>query len=123
RPGITAAQRADDQVVTGCGVLEGNHGLALPARVAERSDGSGGVPKEPVAKLRIDPRPRDHPRAIAWPGLPLIGVDQDIERRRIDVSLLRQDRPQRLDPPLHLAGPAVFRMAVASVGRDRKSVV
>src|SRR5208283_935435 len=54
-----------------------------------------------------DPGPCDHPGAVARANLRLVGVDQDIERRRIDVVLLGQQGFERPDAPVHVAQVAV----------------
>ena len=54
-------------------------------------------------KSAIDPRPGDHARAVAWADLVLVGLDQLIERGRIDVALLGQQRLERAHPQLDVA--------------------
>jgi hypothetical protein len=87
--------------------------LALPAMKTQGSDGSSCIPKQPIAKGRIDPSFSDDPCTVARSYLVLIGIDYGIDRRRIDVALLFQDGPKRPNPQIYLgklAMVAVFEI-------------
>jgi hypothetical protein len=83
-------------------VLERHDVLALAARIAEFADGGRGVLQKAGAIGTIAPGTRDDagPVPRADPGL--VGLDQQIERGRIDIPFLGQDRFQRADPQLGL---------------------
>src|SRR5829696_3498109 len=64
-----------------------------------------------------------HLGAVARPDLGLVGLDQNIDRRRIDIALLGQDRLEGADPKLDVGELAVFVVVVVVVvmvvhGRD-----
>jgi hypothetical protein len=84
-------QGADDQVVNIRGVLERDHVLALPSRKAQRRDRGGRIGQEPGAELRIDPSLGDNLCAVARADLGLVGLNEGVDSRRIDVALLGQD--------------------------------
>ena len=77
--------------------------LALPAGKPERLDRLGGIIQQPLPEFRIAPRPGHDTRPVARPDLGLIGVDQHIQCRGIDVALFDQQRLQRLDPQRRIA--------------------
>ena len=74
--------------------------LALPSRKAQRRNGCRGVVEKPVAEFHIAPRARHDLRAIARTDLGLVGVDQYIECRGVDIALLSQHRFQRANAQL-----------------------
>ena len=51
-------------------------------------------------EFRIGPGLGDDPRAVVRADLGLVGLDQDVERRRIDVALFDQQRLERAHPQL-----------------------
>ena len=67
----------------------------------ELRDRLAGVFEQRLAECGIGPGPRHDLRADMRPDLRLVGLDDRIERRRIDVALFRQDRFERPDPELH----------------------
>ena len=101
-PGIAGAQRADDEVVHRVGVLDGDHVLALPAREAELGNGRGGVLEEPCLVVGIAPGLGDDPGAVVRADLGFVGLDQHIERLRVHVAFLDQDRFERAHAQVHL---------------------
>ena len=93
--------------------------FALAAAEPQRSDGRGGVLQQPVPKFRVAPRVRDHPCAVARPDLGLVGVDQEIQRRGIDIALVGQQSLERADPQLQrreFAALVVVEMVVLRMG-------
>ena len=73
----------------------GDHVLALPAAIAEFGDGRRRVVQQARAILRIAPGARDDAGAVARPDLVLVGLDDRVERRRIDIALFDQQRFER----------------------------
>ncbi len=74
--------------------------LTLAAGEAERGDRRAAVVEEPAPVGLIRPRLRDDPRTVVRADLRLVGLDERIEGRWIDVALLDQDGLERPDPPL-----------------------
>ena len=101
-PRIAGAQRADDHVVALRRVLDRDQMVADGAHVAERGDRRGGILQQRLPEGGIGPRPGDDEGAVARADLGLVGLDDGIERRRIDVALLGQDRFQGADAQLRL---------------------
>ena len=95
------------------GLLDRDHVLALAAAVAERRDRRGGVAAQPLAELGVDPRPGHDPGTVARPDPGLVGVDQLVERGRVDVALLGQQRLERPHPDVHLVEFAVIVLVVS----------
>ena len=77
------------------------HVLALAAAEAERGDRRGRVALQPVGIGRIAPGSCHDLGAVARPDLALVGLDDGVDRRRIDQPLLRQDGFQRAHPRRH----------------------
>ena len=69
--------------------------FALAAGVAQFGDRRRRIGEQPLAVVGIDPGAGNDAGAVARADLLLIGLDQQIERRRIDVALLGQQRLQR----------------------------
>jgi hypothetical protein len=90
--------------------------LALAARVAQRRDRGGRVAQQPVAKVRVDPGSCHDARSIARADARLVGIDQRIERGRIDVALLGEHRFQCPHAQVHVAQFAVFVLRPAHAG-------
>ena len=90
---------------------------ALAAAVAERRDGRRRVAHQPVVEGPIGPRPRHHTGSVARADARLVGVDQHVQRGRVDVALLRQHGFERANTQVHLAELAVVavRMRVVVV--------
>ena len=93
-------------------VLDRDDMFALPAGIAELRYRRCGILEQPGAKGRIGPGPRHHAGAIARPNLGLVGLDQQIERGRIDIAFFGQDGFQRAHAQL---GLGQFRMVVIVV--------
>jgi len=83
--------------------------VADPADMTERAHRLGGVIQQRPFEGRIGPGFGDDVRAIVRADFGLIGLDDGIERRRIDVAFLGQDRLQRADAQF---GLRQFRMVV-----------
>ena len=83
-------------------VLQRDHVLALAAAVAELGDRGRGVLAQALPVGRIDPRARDHPGAVVRADAGLVGLDQLVQCRRVDVAALDQDALQRAHPKLQL---------------------
>ena len=94
-PRIAGAQRADDHVVALRRVLDRDQMIADPAHVAHRGDRLGGVLQQRLLERRIGPGLGDDDRAVARADLGLVGLDDGVERGRIDVALLGQHGFQR----------------------------
>ena len=107
RPRVAGAQRADDQVVLIRRVLDRHRVLALPACETQGGDGRGGVRAEPLEEVVVGPGLGDDLGAVPGPDAGLVSVDQCIDRRWVDVSLLSQERFQRTHTDLDVGKLAV----------------
>jgi len=76
--------------------------LQRASDVAERADRLGGIFQERLLEGRIGPGASDDHGAITRADLGLVGLDDGVERGRVDVALLGQHRLQRPHPQLHL---------------------
>ena len=76
-------------------VLDRDQMVADPADMAERADGRAGVVEQRLFERGIGPRLGDHLGAVMRADPGFIGLDDGIQRRRINVPLLGQDRLQR----------------------------
>ena len=76
--------------------------LPLTAGIAERGDRRPAVGQQPQPELGIHPGLGDHPRAVMRTNPGLIGLDQHVQRGRIDIALLHQDALKRADSELRL---------------------
>ena len=83
-------------------VLDGDQVIADRADMAQRADRGGGVLQERLLESGIGPRLGDDTGAVARPDLGLVGLDDGVERRRVDVALLGQDGFQRAHAQLRL---------------------
>ena len=101
-PRIAGAQRADDHVVEARGVLDRDQMVADPAHVAELAHRLGGVVEQRPLECGIAPGLGDDTRAVVRADLGLVGLDDGVERGRIDVAFLGQDGLQRAHAQLHL---------------------
>ena len=70
--------------------------------VAERGDRLGGVLQQRLLEGGIGPGLGDDARAVARADLGLVGLDDGVERGRVDVALLGQDGLQRAHAQLRL---------------------
>ncbi len=84
-----------------CGVFSSAIKCAAPPGTPERGKGLGRVGEKLAAEIRIDPGPGDGPRAAMRADLVLIGLDNGVERGRIDIAFLDQDGFQRAHAQLH----------------------
>ena len=75
-----------------------------PTRLTRPSaaDRLGGVGEQRALELGIDPGLGDDAGADVRADLGLVGLDDEVERGRIDVALLGQDGLQRAHPQLRL---------------------
>src|SRR5262249_45031899 len=96
--------------------------VADPALVTERANGLGTVVEQCALERRITPGLGDHVRAGVRTDLGLIGVDDDIERGRIDIALLGQDGLQRAYAQLYLGEFRTILMVIL-VGRGQSLIV
>ena len=76
-------------------VLDRDEMVADPADMAERADGLAGVVEQGLFERGVGPGFGDDLRAIVRADLGLVRLDDGIERRRIDVAFLGQDRLER----------------------------
>src|SRR5438105_3285018 len=76
--------------------------VADAALMTERAHRLGAVVEQRALERWVVPRLRHHARAGMRTDLGLIGFDDEIERGRIDVALLCQDRLQRAYAQLRL---------------------
>ena len=101
-PRVAGAQRADDHVVPLRRVLDRDQMVADAAHVAHRGDRLGGVREQRLLERRIGPGLGDDDRAVARADLGLVGLDDGVERRRVDVALLGQHGFERAHAKLRL---------------------
>src|SRR5580700_11397179 len=71
---------------------------ALGTRESQFRDGTGRVGEQALAIRGIGPRLRDDARAVARPDASLVGIDDRVDRRRIDQALFREKGFQSLHP-------------------------
>jgi hypothetical protein len=76
-------------------VLDGDKMIADPADMAERAYRPGGVVQQGLPESRIRPSLGDDLRAIMRADLCFVGLDNGIERGRIDIAFFGQDGFQR----------------------------
>ena len=108
------------------GILDGDQMAALGARKSQFRDGAGRIGEQALAIRGIGPRFRDDARAVARADASLVGIDDRVDRRRIDQPLLREKGFQSLHArgrpavvsimmiPAHLFYlPPVFRVSFA----------
>ena len=105
-------------------VLDHHHVLALAPREAQlEAIAGGGVAQQPFLVGRVAPGAGHHPGAVLRADPVLVGVDQLVERGRIDQPLLDQQRLERLNPERQLGRWLGVIMGVVLVGfaHDRTS--
>src|SRR5580692_7136102 len=90
RPWVAAAKRAYHDVVPAGRILQRDHMLTLPSGVAELRNGAGRIAQQSIAISAIHPGARDDASAVARADFGLVGVDQRVERRPVDIALLGQ---------------------------------
>src|SRR5437899_1022021 len=76
--------------------------VADRAHMAQRGDGRGRILQERLLEGGVAPRLCHHCRAIARADLGLIGLDDGIECRRVDIALFGQDGFECAYPELGL---------------------
>ena len=97
--GIARAQGADDGVVHGVGVLQGDEaGPVAPAPQQRSVDSGGALLHQAAAELRIDPRLRHQACPEMGADLVFDAVDEFVDQRLVDDTLLDQQRVKSLDP-------------------------
>ena len=72
-------------------VLDGDEMIADPADMAERAHGLGGVLQQGVPEGGIGPGFGDDLRAVVRADLGFVGLDDGIERGRIDIAFFGQN--------------------------------
>ena len=73
-------------------------GALIAAGQIQRRNGGVGVFAEPLGKVSVAPGFCHHLGAVARPDLGLVGVDERIDRCRVDVTLLCQQRFESAEP-------------------------
>src|SRR5207248_710725 len=112
-PRVAGAERADDHVVHGLRVLDGDDDGRRPGVEAELQRGGAGIREQPDLELRIDPGPRDEPGSVGRrPG------DQPVDP---PADVLAGDDPLLDEQLLERRGPCGGGGLVAV--RDRVVVV
>ncbi len=101
-PGVAGAQRAHDHVVPLRRVLDHDEMVADAADMAERADRLGAVLEQRLLERRIGPGLGDDARAVVRADLGLIGLDDGVERGRLDIAFFGQDRLERAHAQLGL---------------------
>src|SRR5438067_1301682 len=86
--------------------------VADAADMAERADRLGAVLKQRCLESRIGPRLGDDARAVMRADLGLVGLDDGVERGRLDIAFFGQDRLKRAHAQL---GLGQLRMVVIVV--------
>ena len=67
-------------------VLDGDEVVSDPADVAERAHGRGGVVQQSLLEGGVRPGLGDNLRAIMRADLGLVGLDDGVERGRLDIA-------------------------------------
>lgn len=85
--------------------------------MAERADGLGAVIQQGLPEGWIGPGLGDHLRAIVRADLGLVGLDDGVQRRRLDIAFFGQDALERAHPQLGLGqlGMVVIMVVVVMV--------
>src|SRR5262249_59128678 len=123
-PRVARAQSTNDYVVARGGVLDGDEMVADPALVTERAHRLGAVLQQRALERRIAPGLGHHARARVGTDLGLEGFDDEIERGRIDIALLRQNGFQRAYAQLGFRElRAVLIVIVFGHGRNLECIV
>ena len=104
-------------------VLDGNQMVADPALVTERAHRLGAVVEQRPFERGIAPGLGNDARAGVGADLGLVGLDDEIERSRIDVALLGQDRFQRAHAQLRLGELRPVFVVVVVLGHGKTFVV
>ena len=91
--------------------------MCSPWRPVKPSEAIAAVAssKEPVAVVRIGPGLGHDPARRCGADLRLVGLDQHVDRRGVDVALLDEDRFERAHAQLDLGQLAVVVIVVVGV--------
>jgi hypothetical protein len=92
------------------GVLDHDHVLALDAGQAEFGDRLGAMVEQTLLVGGVEPGAGHHPGAVARADLVLVGLDDLVDRRRVDELLLGEQRFERLDAQLDVGQGAIVAM-------------
>ena len=98
-------------------VLDRDEVIADAADVTERTHRLGGVIEQELPEGGIGPRLGDNPGAIVRADLGFVGLDNGIERSRIDIAFFGQDGFERPHAQLRLGQ---FRVMMIVFGHGRK---
>src|SRR5262245_66314683 len=97
--------------------------VADPALVTERAHGLGAIVEQRPLEWGVAPGLGNDARAGMGANLGLVGFDDEIERGRIDIALLGEDRLQCADAQLRLGElRAVFTVVMLGHGNLRSSM-
>ena len=120
-PRIAGAQRADDHVVGLRRVLDRDQVVADPADMAVFRDRRRGIIEQRLLEGGIGPGLGDDAGAVVRADLGLVGLDDAVDGRGVDIALLGQDRFQRPHPQLHLGQfrAVIVVMIMVDDGRGR----
>src|SRR5262249_46174015 len=101
-PRVAGAQGADDEVVDFGRVLERDQMRPDRADMSERIRRLGRVFEQALLEVGIDPGARHDARAVMRADLRLARLDDRVERGRLDIAFLGQDRFERPHPQLQV---------------------
>jgi hypothetical protein len=99
-------------------VLDRHQVIADAPDLDKRADRFGGVFEKRLPERGIGPRLGDDPRADVRTDLHLVQLDDAIERRGLDVTLLDKNRFQRADAQVHFGKLRPFVMIVIVRGHE-----
>ncbi len=78
-------------------ILDRDQMIADPADMPKRAHGLAGVLQQGPLERRIGPGFCDHLRTIVRADFRLVGLDDGVERGRLDIAFLGQNRLERAD--------------------------
>ena len=91
------------------GVLDRNQVIAGPSHMTERADRFARILQQGFFEGGVSPRLGDNPRTVVWANFRFIGLNDGVQRGRLDISLFSQNCLQRADAQFSLGE---FRMIV-----------